>query len=313
MNSRRALDGAAPAVAETWRVCGESLGAHLPGESLTFSAQVLLKDVTVQFFTHRDLVEPILVPAVVEPLLVLVLSGSASVEERVPGEAWQSTEVGVGDFFLTSTDEPYEMRWQVLGRESFQVMHLYLGLPLIEQAAQEQLGERAARVPFRDVSGGRDPRLKALMQQLRDELLEERTPSPLFGTAMAQAIAVHLLRHYRAATCSRRRVNALQAHKLSKVTAAMNTELDNEFSLSRWAAIAELSESHFSRQFKQAMGLSPSQYFIRLRMARARHLLLGTSLSILDIGLEVGYSSAAHFSQVFRREVGMPPSQFRQG
>lgn len=64
--------------------------------------------------------------------------------------------------------------------------------------------------------------------------------------------------------------------------------------------------------FKRATGLSPSQYFIRLRMSRARHLLLETDLSIIDIGLDVGYSSPSHFSQVFRREVGVTPSAYRQ-
>jgi AraC family transcriptional regulator len=62
---------------------------------------------------------------------------------------------------------------------------------------------------------------------------------------------------------------------------------------------------------KRATGLSPSQYFIRLRMIRARLLLLETRRSIIDVGLEVGYSSPSHFSQVFRREVGVTPSEFR--
>lgn len=65
--------------------------------------------------------------------------------------------------------------------------------------------------------------------------------------------------------------------------------------------------------FKRATGLSPSQYFIGLRMAQARQLLLETPRSIIDIGLEVGYSSPSHFSQVFRREVGVTPSIYRQG
>jgi len=47
-------------------------------------------------------------------------------------------------------------------------------------------------------------------------------------------------------------------------------------------------------------------------MARARRLLIETQRSVIDIGLEVGYSSPSHFSQIFRREVGVTPSAYRQ-
>jgi AraC family transcriptional regulator len=73
-----------------------------------------------------------------------------------------------------------------------------------------------------------------------------------------------------------------------------------------------MSEFHFSRLFKKATGHSPSQFFIRLRMARARQLLLETDRSIIDIGLDVGYSSPSHFSQVFKRQVGLTPSHYRK-
>ncbi len=104
----------------------------------------------------------------------------------------------------------------------------------------------------------------------------------------------------------------MPAYKLRRVVEKMNAQLADDFSLTRLARSAELSEYHFSRMFKRATALSPSQYFIGLRMARARQLLIETQRSVLDIGLEVGYSSPSHFSQVFRREVGVTPSAYRQ-
>ena len=293
------------------RISGDFMRDYLPGEPQALPARQEIKDIVIQLFTHRSVTEPILVPAVVEPLLVLVLAGAARVEERALGGEWQAAEVSAGDFFLTCSDEPYEMRWQTHDGETFEVMHLYLGLPLIENAAQELFGERAGAVRLRDVSGARDERVAFIMHQLRSELIFERSPSGLFLRSLAQALAVHLLRSYLADNQGVRRVNALQAHKLRKVTDAMNAHLHAEFSLVKLAALAELSEYHFSRLFKRATGLAPSQYFIRLRMAHARHLLLETRRSVIDIGLEVGYSSASHFSQVFRREVGVTPSEFR--
>ncbi|WP_256874221.1 helix-turn-helix domain-containing protein [Pseudomonas umsongensis] len=285
---------------------------HLPGTPQVVPRLPQMADVVVQLFSHQSTVEPILVPAVVEPLLVLVLAGTARVEERSLGGAWTAVQVQAGDFFLTNTSEPYEMRWQTIGGDTFEVMHLYLGLPLIDQAARDLLGEHTASVTFLDVSGARDERVNFMLDQLRLELIEEPEPSLLFVHSLAQALTVHLIRRYLDLHSAPRRSNALQAYKLRRVIDAMNEHLADEFRLAHLADIAELSEYHFSRMFKRATGLAPSQYFIRLRMSRARHLLLETDRSIIDVGLEVGYSSPSHFSQVFRREVGVTPSAFRQ-
>lgn len=310
-NTRRTSHAQMSRSSQGLRITGESMREYLPGEPQALPPCREIKDIVIQLFTYRSVIEPILVPAVVEPLLVLVLAGAARVEERVLGGEWEAAEVSAGDFFLTSSDEPYEMRWQTHGGDTFEVMHLYLGLPLIEQASRELLGAHAGPVRLRDVSGGRDGLVAFVMEQLRTELVLERSPSSLFARSLAQALVVHLVRSYLADTQPGRRVNALQAYKLRKVTDAMSMHLGAEFSLAKLARLAELSEYHFSRMFKRATGLSPSQYFIRLRMVRARHLLLETRRSVIDVGLEVGYSSPSHFSQVFRREVGVTPSEFR--
>lgn len=300
------------AAGDTQRVMAETMPRHLPGTPKALPSHPHLQDVVVQLFSHHSVIEPIRVPAVVEPLLVLVLAGKARVEERALDGAWAATTVEAGDFFLTHTHEPYEMRWQTLEGDTFEVMHLYLDLSLIDQAARDLFGEHCASVSFLDISGARDERVHFILDQLRIELVEERQPSPLFVHSLAQALAVHLIRRYPAPHGNQKRGSALQAYKLRRVLAAMNEGLADEFNLAQLARIAELSEYHFSRVFKRATGLSPSQYFIRLRMSRARHLLLETDRSIIDIGLEVGYSSPSHFSQVFRREVGVTPSAYRQ-
>lgn len=270
----------------------EAMRRYMPSESLALPHHLKLPDIVLQLFRHRSIAESVLVPAVAEPLLVMVLSGSAIVEERSLGGEWVSAQVQAGDFYLTSTTLPYEMCWQTRDGDTFEVMHLYLGHSLVDQAARELFGSQAASVSFRDVSGGRDERVRLLLEQLRLELADRREPSPLFVQGLAQALAVHLIRTYRAPDATRRRSNALQAHKLRRVTEAMNLRLAEAFSLADFAAAAQLSECHFSRLFKRATGLSPSRYFIRLRMTRARQLLLATDRSVIDIALEVGYSSA---------------------
>ncbi|MDC7788811.1 AraC family transcriptional regulator [Rhodoplanes sp. TEM] len=270
-------------------------------------------DVLVQVFARPRVEESVLVPAVPEPLIVWILSGRAVVEERDPGGPWTATTVGTGDFFLTMSQTPYELRWRTTGSEPFEVLHLYLGLSLLHRAATELLGPRHAPPLLRDVSGEHDPVLSALLERLRTELTDASPPSRVFMQGIGQSLAVHLVRRYRAADAPRGRTSsALPAFKLHRVVAAMDAGLAEPFSLARLAREAGLSPFHFSRLFRRATGTSPSQHFIRLRMTEARRLLRETDHSVIEIGMAVGYSSPSRFAQVFRREVGVPPTQYRR-
>jgi len=57
--------------------------------------------------------------------------------------------------------------------------------------------------------------------------------------------------------------------------------------------------------------MSPLQFVTRQRIARAQQLIRETSRNLLEVGLEVGYTSPSHFAQVFRRVVGVTPTGFR--
>lgn len=74
-----------------------------------------------------------------------------------------------------------------------------------------------------------------------------------------------------------------------------------------------LSEYHFIRVFREAMGVTPGQYIIGARMSHAKYLLRTTMLPIAEIGGMVGYTSESMFSAAFRRTQGVTPSQYRTG
>ncbi|MCW4585636.1 hypothetical protein NO222_00190 [Gluconacetobacter entanii] len=75
-------------------------------------------------------------PAVAEPLLVWIISGEAQIEERELTGEWTKSEVGSGSFFLTQTNAPYLMHWQADPDRPFEVLHLYLGLTLVNRVAR---------------------------------------------------------------------------------------------------------------------------------------------------------------------------------
>lgn len=161
------------------RTSAHGLEAYIRGERLAASDVLADRDMLVQIFNRAREEESFIVPAVAEPLLVWIISGNAAVQERELDGDWQCSHVAKGDFFLTTSAQPYEMRWKVDGAEPFEVMHIYLGIPLLDKAIHEVLGGSVEAVRLREVSGGRDDGLSVLLEQVRLELTGHRA-SPLY-------------------------------------------------------------------------------------------------------------------------------------
>jgi len=100
-------------------------------------------------------------------------------------------------------------------------------------------------------------------------------------------------------------------HVLRRVVEFMHANMDKQIDLKDLADCAGLSLSHFSFQFRASTNKSPHQYMLRLRIERSKELLKDFRLSVLDVGLEVGFRNQQHFATVFRNSVGVPPSAYR--
>jgi len=240
------------------------------------------------------------------------MSGEAEFQERENDGAWITNRIKKGSFFLTNGGGPYECRWKALGSEPFETIAVFIELPLLHRALEEVFGSDAAHARLRDVSAFTDVALDSLMERLRDELMR-RQASPLFVQGIAQAIAIHLARHY-AETVNESHGSSpsLPGYKLRQITDWMAEHLADDFNLDRLAAQVGLSKFHFNRLFKSATGVSPSRYHINLRMNAARQLLRETKKSVVEIALDIGYTNPSHFAQLFRRETGLSPSVYRR-
>lgn len=271
------------------------------------------QNILVEIHTRNPSEQALLIPAVAEPQLIWQISGRVICEDRDLGGKWTSHEVEPGVLFFITSPEPYELRWRAISPEPIVVMHVAVGLPLLAEAAKE-LGGPSAKIPhLKEFNAIRDTTILSFLEQLRLELSERKTASRTFVQGIAQSLAVHLVRTYRDDDNPRsHQSSSLPAYQLHRALRLMEASLDEGFIMGELAAELHMSESHFSRMFKGSTGFSPSQYFIRLRMSKAQELLRETQKPIIEVGLDVGYTSASHFAHVFRKEAGLSPHEYRE-
>ncbi|MFC0215155.1 helix-turn-helix transcriptional regulator [Paenibacillus chartarius] len=99
--------------------------------------------------------------------------------------------------------------------------------------------------------------------------------------------------------------------EIDEVISFIHQHIYDPLPLARLARHVDYSPYHFTRIFKERIGLSPLYYVSSLRLQKAKELLLRTGLSVRDVGLEIGQQSLGTFTTRFTERVGMTPSEFR--
>lgn len=287
------------------------LEQHIEGQKIAQSSGEAWADVEAQIFRRASNEKEVLVPAVAEPLLVWIISGEAIIEERELDGDWQGSTINAGSFYLTQTDSPYLMRWQAKQEHPFEVLHLYLGLDLVNQASVA-LGLNPARFRIRDISGAQDSLISGVLKGLTDELRGSHKPNYLFIKGLSESLTIHILRNYTDITCiDGRKHPQLPMWKLRKTLEYMDAHIAEAFNLNDLANMCGMSRFHFSRAFGNTLGQSPSRWWIARRIERAKDMLRGTDKPVIEIAADVGYNSPSHFAKVFREETGVNPRSYR--
>jgi AraC family transcriptional regulator len=86
----------------------------------------------------------------------------------------------------------------------------------------------------------------------------------------------------------------------------------DSLTLDRLAASANMSRFYFSRVFRQAMGKSPHQYLLEVRLARAAELLGAHQCTVTEAAVRVGCNDLGRFGRTFRQVYGVRPSEYAE-
>ncbi len=99
---------------------------------------------------------------------------------------------------------------------------------------------------------------------------------------------------------------------VSSAIQIIEEEFKSDLDLSGVCERLSVSKFYFLRTFRQQTGFTPNDYLITVRLNHAKSLLRSTSMTIEDIALECGFSTASYFIRVFKKHEAVTPLHYRK-
>jgi len=188
--------------------------------------------------------------------------------------------------------------------------HLFLPKSLVDGLAESAMN-KPARIR-EDIVFHQDPSFLRLALAYAQRAQDPRDPpSAIEMDAHATLLCIELLKRYDAAPRMSTATGALVASRMRRLTEFTHAHLGERLTLEDMANAAGLSVYHFCRSFKRTIGITPHRWLMRLRIERARSLLLNPNATIADVAFEVGFQDPSHFARAFRAETGFAPRDYR--
>lgn len=109
----------------------------------------------------------------------------------------------------------------------------------------------------------------------------------------------------------RRRTGSTNAILLSTIE-MMERHVEDPLTLTQIGENLGTSVRHLERLFARSLGVSPSRYYMQIRLREARELLVQTGVPLAEVALRCGFHNPSHFAKRYREVYAMLPSEERR-
>ena len=178
--------------------------------------------------------------------------------------------------------------------------------------ADPGLQECLRRQPLKTEVEFRDEGLAAVLRSMTAEAANGSPNGQLYAQSLSLGVAMRLQQRAAACGSARPERGKLNAGLVQRLEEWIGAHMERDISLAQLAQIAGFSPANFVRLFRNTMGCAPYHHVLKIRLSRARQLLLASEQPIATIAAEPGFSSQSHLTTAFMRAYNLPPGQMRR-
>jgi AraC family transcriptional regulator len=236
------------------------------------------------------------------------LTGCMDVYQRFEGKSLDS-KMRRGDIVISPAGIPKTFQHRGGGGE-FVVVHL---APSLLHCIADEWSEGGIRdLELANEFRTRDPKIERLVLELCDEHRTHDVASGVCAEALANQLAVQLVRgHSKARVIREPPADGLSRTALAAATDYIEANLADDLTVQDVARAVSMSAGRFAHAFRNSTGVAPHRYIVERRVELAKRLLRETGLPIANLATRAGFSTHAHFCTTFQRFVGLTPSRYR--
>ena len=286
------------------------LSVLYPQSVLRSSDSIGWQNVRAIHFCHTT--REVVIPASDDHCIVKNLGEASFFMQVYPGKRRFEGKMLYGDTAIISAGSTWVCRAE--GSELPPMLLLYMR-PLFVRSAAGELNFNHSEIGLTPQIGFKDKNICHVAMSLLHELNEANVVGRLYADSLATGLAIQLMRRYSSLKDVHVGHGGMAPHKLRQAVALIDHHLSDEeegrVALRGVALAVRMSYFHFSRAFKQSMGMTATNYIAERRIERAKRMLEETELPISEIALRSGFSSQSHFTTAFRRLAGATPKAFR--
>ena len=252
--------------------------------------------------------------------IALVLSGTATHTVRTAEGKDHSYTIHPGDVCVIVPGQNHGFSFQP--EEGIEITNILFNQVLVQKIAeidedqmnfQEFLNKlsqptqgKASTLQLKDEVMAR---ICTLVSNIEHEAIQHTTGYSTMILLYFSMILSLLFRHYKELGTDHEEI--VKTGLVTQILQYINQHYQEEISLLQLSELTHFSTRQITRRFKQAVGLSISEYILSQRMNHARELLSTTDMRITDIAFEVGFNNPSYFCEQFHKVMGCTPNQFR--
>jgi AraC-like DNA-binding protein len=195
----------------------------------------------------------------------------------------------------------------------FHAIFFYLPRRVLDTLADDNKARPIGELNYTPGRSVPDRTIALLGESLRAAFGRPREVSAMFLDHVTMAVGLHVAQAYGGLVPHSRPVRGgLAPWQERRAKAMIAGNLDGSLPLQRIARECELSLSHFSRAFRQSVGMPPHRWLQTRRLELAKDLLRSGRLPLSEVAAQCGFADQSHFTRVFSRAVGCSPLAWRR-
>ncbi|MBL4740569.1 MAG: helix-turn-helix transcriptional regulator [Sneathiella sp.] len=234
------------------------------------------------------------------------LNGGEAVERVDAGR----TRLGGAPGKICLLPDDHRSQWRI--PKKLEMFHLYFSGEKLKSMALKVFDRDPRQISLRDLSFETDRYAEGLVKLAVMPLDWKEPADKLALSTVADLFLIHILKNYSEISLNIPAVKGgLPPHMVGIIKAYVNEHFGDAISIDDLAKLTGYSSFHFSHMFKESFGQPPYRYLNMVRIEKAKELLRGGPLSLVQVALSCGFSSQAHFSARFKQASGVTPRRFR--